>query len=505
MLGRTLMVQGTGSHVGKSFLVAGLCRAFRQDGLRVAPFKAQNMSNNAAVCPGGGEIARAQAVQARACGIPPSVDMNPILLKPGSETGAQVVVRGQAVGTMTARQYLAEAPRLLQVVRESLDRLRAEYDLVILEGAGSPAEVNLRDSDLGNMRAAALADAPVLLVADIDRGGVFAQLLGTLRLLRPDERKRVRGFVINKFRGDLEILRPGLDFLVRRTGRPVLGVVPFAGDVRLPEEDTLGPRSEVGRRADRVLRIDVVRHPHIANFTDMDALEAEPDVLLRYVDRPDGSLPDALILPGSKTTIPDLVHLKACGLADHIARCVEEGVTVVGICGGFQMLGTRVLDPYRVESGTPAEEGLGYLPAITVMDWRKHTALVRAVHLESGLEVEGYEIHMGCTQHAGDAAPVFRIVERHGMPAEGLEGLAAAGGRVWGTYLHGVFDSGPFRRAFLNRLRAHRGWPPLPPAGEPSVDATLDRIADLLREHVDMAALARLAGVEGVPRHGRAP
>lgn len=503
MPGRTLMVQGTGSHVGKSLLVAALCRMFRQDGVRVAPFKAQNMSNNAAVCPSGGEIARAQAVQAQACGVPPSVHMNPILLKPCGEAGAQVVVHGRPMGTLSAQEYQAHKLALLGAIQESLDRLRAEYDLVVMEGAGSPVEVNLRDRDLANMRVACLVQAPVLLVGDIDRGGIFAQLLGTLHLLRPKERELVAGLVVNKFRGDLSILQPGLDFLACESGLPVLGVLPYVPELHLPEEDTGSMRPADGQADPGRLRIHVVRLPHIANFTDLDALRAEPDVTLRYLDRSEDRIPDALILPGTKTTIPDLRHLKRCGLAAHVERCVEAGAVVVGLCGGFQMLGRRVLDPFHVESEAAAEDGLGWLDAVTVMDRRKQTALVRAVHLGSGLEVEGYEIHMGCTQEGPEAVPVFRVVERCGIPADGFDGLAARGGRVWGTYLHGVFDAPAFRREFLNGLRARRGWGPLAPGAALDLEGELDRLASLVRSHLDVVALYRIAGLPLGARRGR--
>ncbi len=487
----TLMVQGTGSHVGKSILVAALCRIFRQEGLRVAPFKAQNMSNNAFVCPDGGEIGRAQALQASACGLEPAVEMNPILLKPCTDTGSQVVVLGRPVGTMKAAEYQRFKTSLLGTVRESLDRLRAAYDLVVIEGAGSPAEVNLRDSDIVNMRTAELADAPVLLVGDIDKGGDFAQLVGTLHLLQDAERARVRALVINKFRGDIEILRPGLDFLERETARPVLGVVPYLRDLRLPEEDTIPARSRNGlaSRPD-MLKMDVIRHPRIANFTDFDALETEPDVRLRYVEEPGGAPPDVLILPGTKSTIADLRWLKSVGFAEYLHRCLAEGTEVVGLCGGYQMLGQRIRDPRRVESESEVEEGLGLLPVETVFAEAKETAQVRAVHLNTGVEVRGYEIHMGRTE--GAEGPVFRILERHGSPADEPDGSSARGGRVWGTYIHGVFDSGPFRRGFLDRLRARRGWEPLRKAFDVDLSESLDRLADRVRASLDMDLLRRI-------------
>jgi len=486
-----LMIQGTASGVGKSTLVAALCRIFRQDGLRVAPFKAQNMANNAHVCRDGGEIGRSTAVQARACGLEPTVDMNPVLLKPSTDQAAQVVVMGRPVKAMTAKEYQATRPALLTLIRDCLARLQRDHDLVVIEGAGSPAEVNLRESDIVNMRTAEIADAPVLLVGDIDVGGVFAQIVGTLHLLLPAERERVRGFLINKFRGDLDLLKPGLDFLERETGRPVLGVVPHYRHIRIPEEDAV-PAGKIGgdAAADRI-RIDVVLHPRMSNFTDFDALEAEPDVQVRYLERPDGRLPDALILPGTKSTIADLRRLKDAGFAGLVTRCLERGATVVGICGGFQMLGTRIRDPRHVESSADGEEGLGLLPSETVFDEEKVTAQVSGLHLSSGEEVSGYEIHMG---RSGVAAgpPLFRISERGGRPVADFDGAQAAGGRVWGTYLHGVFDRPGFRRHFVDGLRAARGWPALKTSTPADADGEFDKLAAHVRAAIDMDGVRRI-------------
>jgi len=377
------MVQGTASGVGKSMLVAALCRLLRREGLEVRPFKAQNMALNAAVTADGGEVGRAQALQALACGTDVTRAMNPILLKPEGDRCAQVVVDGEVRGRMDAAAYHALKPRLWPVVTAALDRLRAECDVVVIEGAGSPAEVNLRESDIVNMRTAEIADAPVLLVGDIDVGGVFAQIVGTMHLLLPAERERVRGFIINKFRGDLEILKPGLDFLARETERPVLGVVPYYRHIRIPEEDAVPLEKIGGDAGSKKIRIDVVLHPRMSNFTDFDALEAEPDVRLRYLERPDGTIPDALILPGTKSTIADLRRLKDAGFAALVTRCLERGATVVGICGGFQMLGTLIRDPRHVESVSGAEAGLGLLPSVTVFEEEKITAQVSGIHLSS--------------------------------------------------------------------------------------------------------------------------
>jgi adenosylcobyric acid synthase len=491
-----IMIQGTASGVGKSTLVAALCRILRQDGLRVAPFKAQNMANNAHVCGDGGEIGRSTAVQARACGLEPTVDMNPVLLKPSTDTAAQVVVMGRPVRNMTAAEYQDYKPTLLSLIRGCLFRLQRGHDVVVIEGAGSPAEVNLRDSDIVNMRTAEIADAPVLLAADIDVGGVFAQIVGTMHLLLESERARVRGFIINKFRGDLGILKPGLEFLERETARPVLGVVPHFRHIRLPEEDAV-PIAKVGGVAPAgKIRIDVVLHPRMSNFTDFDALEAEPDVSLRYLERPDDRVPDALILPGTKSTIADLRRLKEAGFAAHVTRCLERGATVVGICGGFQMLGTLIRDPRHVESPSDAEEGLGLLPSVTVFEEDKITAQVSGVHLGSGTEVRGYEIHMGRAERAPES-PLLRITERGGRSVSEFDGAEAAGGRVWGTYLHGVFDNPGFRRHFVDALRAARGWPALRTLSPVDAEAEFDKLAAHVRASLDMSRIHQI--IRGAP------
>jgi adenosylcobyric acid synthase len=486
-----IMIQGTASGVGKSTLVAALCRILRQDGLRVAPFKAQNMANNAHVCRDGGEIGRSTAVQARACGLEPTVDMNPVLLKPSTDAAAQVVVMGRPVKHMTAREYQDYKPTLLTMIRGCLFRLQRDHDVVVIEGAGSPAEVNLRESDIVNMATAEIADAPVLLAADIDVGGVFAQIVGTMHLLLESERSRVKGFLINKFRGDLEILKPGLTFLERETARPVLGVIPHFRHIRLPEEDAV-PAGKIGGQAppDKI-RIDVVLHPRMSNFTDFDALEAEPDVHLRYLERPDDRVPDALILPGTKSTIADLRRLKEAGFGAHVTRCLERGATVVGICGGFQMLGTLIRDPRHVESTADAEEGLGLLPSVTLFGEDKITAQVSGIHLGSGAEVRGYEIHMGRAE-GPPAAPLLRITERGGLAVSDFDGAEASGGRVWGTYLHGVFDNPGFRRHFVDALRAARGWPALRTLSPIDAEGEFDKLAAHVRGSVDMDRITRI-------------
>lgn len=488
------MIQGTGSYVGKSVVTAALCRHFRQQGFRVAPFKAQNMSNNSYVTPEGREIGRAQAFQAQACGIEPSVEMNPVLLKPASDTGAQVVVLGKAVKVMNPREYHAHQPHLIDVIRASLEKLSRENDIVILEGAGSPAEINLRPFDIVNMRVAKMASAPVVLVGDINLGGVFAWLVGTLDLLRSEERSLVKGLLINKFLGDISLLESGLKFLEERTGKKVLRVLPFLHDLAVSEEDDIPEMKMKNRRppGQETLTIQVIRLPHISNPTDFDALETEPDVSLRYlahVPHPKEALPDLLLLPGSKSTVADLAYLKSSGLAGYIHRCHTGGAKIIGLCGGYQMLGKELLDPDRVESTLLSMEGLGLLDTMTTFEAEKTTLQIRAESLKGGEEIIGYEIHMGKTEPLGSSRPLFKILEHGGKPASRFEGTASEDGSVWGTYLHGVFDAPAFRRQMLNSLRHRKGWAPVPATSCNSTEKALDRLAQIVRDHVDLGSL----------------
>jgi adenosylcobyric acid synthase len=501
MTARTLMVQGTASSVGKSLLVTALCRIFRQEGLRVAPFKAQNMALNAYVTPDGGEIGRAQAVQAEAAGIAPSVEMNPILLKPEGDSRSQVVVLGKAVGSMSARECDQKKRELRGVVAASLARLREEYDLVVIEGAGSPAEINLREGDIVNMHVARTADAPVLLAGDIDRGGVFAAIVGTMELLEPDERARVAGFIINKFRGDLALLKPGLDFLERKTGKPVLGVVPYLPRLRIADEDSVSLEPRRARRAPRPdeVSIAVVCLPRIANFDDFEPLEHEPGVHVRFVERPEDVLAaDLAIVPGSKSTIADLAWLRESGLAAALVERARRGAPVLGICGGCQMLGERIDDEDRVESAGPTSvEGLGLVRARTRFGRSKRTARVAArslgrgflvAHLAPDARLDGYEIHMGRVECAPDDA-AFAILDR-----PELDGVVGAGGAVVGTMLHGLFENDALRAAVLRFLRERRGLTaPLAAAPIPTKAAEYDRLARAVREHVDIARIAKIA------------
>lgn len=441
-----LMIQGTGSHVGKSWVTAALCRYYVNQGLRVAPFKAQNMANNSTVCADGGEIGRAQAVQAQACKIEPTVDMNPILIKPETDKTAQIVFMGKPVKTMGIGEYKTYKEEAWPIVCAALDRLREQYDLVIAEGAGSPAEINLKDQDIVNMKVAEYADAQVLLVGDIDMGGVFAQFVGTLELLEPKERDRIAGFIVNKFRGDLELLKPGLTFLEEKTGKPVLGVLPFIHDHGIAEEDALPHehRGQIKKNEKASVLIDVIRFPRISNFTDFDPLQNDPRVELRYLTRPpqDRLFPDLLLLPGTKNTIGDLEFLEASGLADYVKSVAEAGKWVWGICGGFQMLGNEIQDPEKVEGSRFSAKGLGLLPHSTTFKKTKTTTQVKGFHVQSGLPIQGYEIHMGDSSNGTKAKPLFQITERLGQPVQATDGLQSD--NIFGTYLHGLFDNPPF-------------------------------------------------------------
>jgi adenosylcobyric acid synthase len=500
---RALMFCGTGSDVGKSVLTAGFCRILKRRGVSVAPFKSQNMALNSAVTPEGGEIGRAQAVQAQACGIPPHTDMNPILLKPTSDTGSQVIVQGRVVGNMRVKEYHAYKPVAFERVRESFTRLRACHDVVVLEGAGSIAEINLKAHDIANLRVAAMAGAPVILVADIDRGGVFAQIVGTLELLEPEERAQIAGVIINKFRGDPSLLKPGIDFTEKRTGVPVLGVVPWFSGFRIPEEDSVALAHRAAccvLRADK-LNIGVVRLPRISNYTDFDALESEPDVALSYLETPEGLAGlDVVILPGSKATIADLNFLRERGFFPAVR---EFAGTVIGICGGFQMLGRRIRDPEGVEGPAGLEaEGLGLLDAATVMLCHKETHQVEAELLPAGFhtapkssrQLAGYEIHMGETILGRGAAPFARIVRRSGREVEVQDGAVNRDGSVFGTYLHGIFDNAGFRTPLLNRLRRAKGMAER--SGNETTPDPFDLLADHLEQHLDVARLLRLCGAK---------
>jgi len=490
----TIMFQGTSSNAGKSVLTAALCRILLQDGMHVAPFKSQNMSLNSFVTANGLEMGRAQVVQAQACRLDPDVRMNPVLLKPSTDTGCQVIVRGRPVGNMKVGQYISYKAQAFAAAKNCFDSLAAEFDAVVLEGAGSPGEINLKSHDIVNMQMARHAGSPVLVIGDIDRGGVFASFVGTMEVLADWERAMVAGWVVNRFRGDASLLGPALDYTLAHTGRAVFGVVPFVPALNLPQEDSVEFKSgslDDGRDTANCVEIAVIDLPHISNFTDLDALGVEPDVRLRIVrDVNHLGRPDAIILPGSKNTLADLTYLRRVGLADRIAALAEaDQVEIVGICGGFQMLGRAIGDPNRVESDCGSGSALGLLAVDTVLATNKTLTRTVARHAPSGSEVVGYEIHHGLTDvdPAGDIEALF--VRRDGRSA----GVGRANHRVWGTYLHGVFDSNAFRRWFVDRLRVRRGLPPLGRiAARYDIEPALDRVADFVRRSLDMKAIYRL-------------
>jgi adenosylcobyric acid synthase len=474
------MIQGTGSNVGKSVIVAGLCRLLTRQGLKVLPFKPQNMSNNAAVTTDGGEIGRAQALQAQAAHVPPSVHMNPLLLKPQTDVGSQVVVQGKVWGTMKAAEYGRRKHELMLPVQESFSRLEADADIILVEGAGSPAEINLRAGDIANMGFTSAAQVPVVLCADIDRGGVIASVVGTHGLLPPDDVALVKGFFINRFRGDPSLFDEGLREIVDRTGWPSFGVIPWFDRARdLPAEDVLGLADGSGEG----VVIAVPRLGRIANFEDLDPLRMEPGVDLRIIE-PGTPLPtDAacVILPGSKATIADLQAFKAEGWDIDLAAHVRRGSYVVGLCGGYQMLGRSVADPGGVEGAAGSEPGLGLLDVETTLSDDKTTTFTKGVHRETGTAVEGYEIHLGETSGPDCERPLLTLDGR-------TDGAVSADGRVMGTYLHGLFASDSFRAAFLERLGARSSV-----AYQARVEAALDGLADHLSEHMDVDGLLAIA------------
>jgi adenosylcobyric acid synthase len=491
-----VMLQGTGSDVGKSLLVAGLARALTRRGLGVRPFKPQNMSNNAAVTADGGEIGRAQALQARACGVAATVHMNPVLLKPQTEVGAQLVVQGRVAGTVAAGAYREHKPQLLARVMESFDRLSEEADIVLVEGAGSPAEINLRAGDIANMGFAAAADVPVVLVGDIDRGGVIASLVGTMAVLEPEEKARIRGFLINKFRGDARLFEDGRAEIARRTGLADLGLVPWFDDaVRLPAEDAAGLDSRTyafrdASAAKERLKVVVPHLPRIANFDDLDPLAAEPDVVLEV--RPLAhALPadaDVVLLPGSKATLADLDALRGSGWDIDIRAHARRGGHVVGLCGGYQMLGRSIADPEGFEGPARTAPGLGLLEVDTVLAPHKILRELSAHDGRSGTTIRGYEIHLGRTTGAGCETPWMVLDGRN-------EGAVSADQRIEGCYIHGLFASDAFRRAWLDRVRAARGLARSNGAiaYDATIDAVLDRLADHVAAAVDLDRIVEIA------------
>jgi adenosylcobyric acid synthase len=490
-----LMFQGTGSNAGKSIIAAALCRILLQDGHRVAPFKAQNMSLNSYVTRSGGEMGRAQVVQAQACRIDPDVRMNPVLLKPNSDTGSQVIVLGKPTGNMDFWEYTRDRTPLFATAQEAFDSLAAEYDAIIMEGAGSPGEVNLKKRDIVNMNMALYAGAPVLIVGDIDRGGVYASFIGTMEVLSEREREQVKGFVVNRFRGQEAFLAEAHQYVLRHTGRPVLGVIPYLRDLGLPEEDSVSFKD--GLIDERIpagdhVEIAVIDLAHISNFTDFDPLRIEPDVRLRVVRHP-GELntPDVVILPGSKNVIGDLDGLRASGMAEKIVELARGGRTeIVGICGGLQILGTELSDPLGIESAPGRSlPGLGLLPVRTALAREKTLTRVTARHTDSGCEVQGYEIHHGLTD-GGALAPLIRREDGETI------GFGVDKGLTWGTYLHGIFDADGFRRWFIDRIRLRRGLVPLGRiAAVYDLEPAFERLAATVRKSLRMDEIYRMMGL----------
>ena len=503
---KAIAVLGTASDVGKTAVAAGLCRLLARQGISVAPFKAQNMALNSFVTPEGGEIGRAQALQAQACGLEPHVDMNPILLKPESDRRSQVIIRGQALHSLEAQAYFDRRDELWTIVHESYDRLATTCEAIVIEGAGSAAEVNLREHDVVNWRMAHWADANVLLVADIDRGGVFAQVLGTLDLLAPDERRRVIGLVINKFRGDPHLFADGVQYLESRTRLPVW-LVPFLRDAHLDQEDRLDLASASQRAfSDSSVNVAVVLLPRLSNFTDFNALAREEDVSLRYVSTPEElDRADVVILPGTKNTLADLHDLFERWFGPALKAHVDRGGELLGICGGYQMMGRHIHDPDGLEAGG-SSPGFGFLDIQTELKSPKICRRIRGrVSVLEGLRdcmIEGYEIHMG--RIIGDTMPPCFTLHlpatdgKSGSPDPGPdeeEGTWADGGRVWGTSIHGLFDHASFRRGWIDRARIRKGYPalglPASPSPSASLDCALDRWADHLERHVNLTPIIK--------------
>ena len=483
MNAKTLMIQGTTSDAGKSVMVAGLCRLLAQRGVRVVPFKPQNMALNSAVTVDGGEIGRAQAVQAQAAFLEPHTDMNPVLLKPNTDIGAQVIIHGKALTNMDARRYHDYKPVAMRAVLESYERLRAAYDFVLVEGAGSPAEINLRDKDIANMGFAEAVDCPVWLVGDIDRGGVFAHLYGTLALLAPSERARITGLIINRFRGDVSLLTPGLDWLTQETGKPVLGVLPYLQGLHLEAEDALPRESGTAKDAER-LRVAVPVLARISNHTDFDPLRLHPQAEVRWV-RPGEAIPpaDLIILPGSKSTRGDLRRLREQGWDRDIHRHLRYGGKLIGICGGFQMLGRRVHDPNGLEGEPGSSPGLGFLDFETTLEPEKQLHRVEGRLLLDDAFITGYEIHAGVSAGPALDRPAVRLNDGR------LDGVLSDDGQLLGTYLHGLFDAASARDALLR-------WAGLAVRETPDYrqmrEEGINRLADAIAEHLDLRSLERL-------------
>lgn len=496
-MGKKIMIQGTASNVGKSILVAGLCRIFKQDGYKVAPFKSQNMALNSFITKEGLEMGRAQVFQAEACGIEPTVDMNPILLKPSGNYKSQVIVRGKVVKNLESNEYHKYKPELAKYLKNIFEELNNKYDVVVMEGAGSPAEINLKENDIANMGMAEIANAPVIIVGDIDRGGVFASIVGTMFLLTEQERSRVKGVIINKFSGKKELLDSGIKMLEEIIKVPVLGVIPYS-DLKIEDEDSVTNRfKNKGTKND--INIEIIRTPHMSNFTDFNIFETQSDVSIRYVNYGEAlSNPDIVILPGSKSTIEDLKYIRESGLENQIKELNKRGKLVFGICGGYQMLGKKIKDPYHIEGDIDEYDGIGLLDIETIFEKEKTTTQVEATicnnlngymrNLSSKI-IRGYEIHMGITHISNSMNNMNQIYKRLDEDANYLEGSINKDGNVVGTYIHGIFDEIDFTRSLLNNIREDKGLE--------KIDTNItsfhdfkqneyDKLANLLRENLDL-------------------
>jgi len=506
-MANTIMLQGTSSHVGKSILTTALCRIFLQDGLKVVPFKAQNMALNSYVTKTGGEMGRAQVAQAEAAGLEPFVEMNPVLLKPTGNSSSQVILMGKPVGNMSAKEYhTGYSLKALGVIKECLEKLGAEFDTIVIEGAGSPAEVNLKANDIVNMRIAKMLSAPVLLIADIDRGGALASVVGTLELLEPDERALVKGIIINKFRGDLDLLKPALDFLEAKTGKPVIGVVPHLDQLGIDDEDSVSlDDKQVGTTKE--LDIAVIRTPKISNFTDFETLASEVDVTVRYIRPGEGiGKPDLIILPGSKNTIEDLSYLREQGYEQDIIKLVNSGTPLIGICGGYQMLGKQIYDPEHTESELNSIAGIGLLDIATTFAAGKVTHQVTAKCSQNGFlglditcdQLTGYEIHMGRTEFLSPVNHAFTITSRSGQTTDWSDGVVSTNGQIMGTYIHGIFDNDMYRRSLLNALRAAKGLGTIDVINDTCTrkQNSYNRLADTVRNSLNMELIYQMMGAK---------
>lgn len=478
-----IMIQGTASSVGKSILVAALCRIFKQDGYKVCPYKSQNMSLNSYITLDGKEMGRAQVLQAYAAGLQPEAYMNPILLKPTGDKKCQVIVKGKVYSNSSAMEYHNLKTEFRDMLKKDFEELEENFDIIVIEGAGSPAEINLRDRDIVNMGLAELVDAPVLLIGDIDKGGVFASLAGTMLLLQEEEKKRVKGTIINKFRGDIEILKPGLQMIEDIIKIPCMGVVPY---FRLNLEDEDGA-IELNKKVTAPIDIAVVKLPHISNFTDLDALTIEEDVSVRFIEKVEEfGNPDLLIIPGSKNTIEDLLYLRNSGLETLIKKYSEDNM-LIGICGGYQMLGRVIKDPCEVETNLKEIEGMNLLDVETIFENEKVTTRVEAECTLLNKSVYGYEIHMGISTYGEKAQSLFTIKDKNGQPVNYSDGAVNKKGNVMGTYIHGVFDGMEFREYIVNILREKKGLSLKKPIPYESLrEAELDKLADLVRNSLDM-------------------